>query len=225
MNEPADVGPADGHPTGQQHPLLADLPRLRKISRVMHITIQRTAFGRAGDPDEQRGLVGGEAADDVLQQALLELLRREQADSWEALAVTIARRRAIDAVRRATQGRRRRDAANDESDQISVRPIDEVLTDYLGTPAGAWWDNPEQAYEQHAQLAVLRPLIRALPERERTIVVEVVFNGRSRVDVGRQLDLSGQRVGQILTLTVRALLDQASLDPNFSTKTVEWKQP
>ncbi|WP_370501319.1 sigma-70 family RNA polymerase sigma factor [Mycolicibacterium sp. jd] len=225
MNEPADVGPADDHHSGQQHPLLADVARLQKISDNMLRTIHRTLAGCGGSPGEERVLHGGESARDVLQEALVALLRCDQADSWEAMGVTIARRRAIDALRRATRGRRRRDAADDETDQISVRPIDEVLTDYLGTPAGAWWDSPEQAYEHHAQLEVLHPLIRALPTRERTIVVEIAFNGRSRVDVGRQLNLTAQRVGQILTQTVRALLEQARRDANFSNRTTERKQP
>ncbi|MDX1876165.1 hypothetical protein SBI67_28945 [Mycolicibacterium sp. 120266] len=140
MNQPADAGSADDDEDHNrpQHPLLADPARLQKLTGVMHTTIQRTLFGHASDHDEQRGLLGGEAARDVLQQALLELLGRQEARNWEGLGVRIAHMRAIDALRRATRGRRRRDAAESEPDRISVLPVDVVLDDYLGTPAGAW---------------------------------------------------------------------------------------
>lgn len=225
MNQPADAGSADEDHNRPQHPLLADPARLQKITGVMHTTIQRTLFGLASDHDEQRGLLGGEATRDVLQQALLELLGCQDARNWEGLGVRIARLRAIDALRRATRGRRRRDATDSEPDRISVLPVDVVLDDYLGTPAGAWWDNPEQAYEHHEQVAALRPLIRTLPEPARTVVVELVMNGRTRAEIGRELGLTGQRVGQILTQTLLALRDQASRDPKFASYFVERKKP
>lgn len=225
MNEPADSAAADAHRIGRQHPLLADPQRMQDVTKAMHRAIQRTLRVRANDQDKERGLPGGESAEDVLQQAVLELLEHESPESFEALGITIARRRAVDALRRATRGRRRRGAPDEEPDRITVRPIDEVLTEYLGTPAGAWWDDPEQAYVHHAQQAVLHPLIRALPAQQRNIVVGVVFQGRPRAKVGRDLGLSGQRVGQILTQTVLSLLEEARRNPNFPSQTVERKQP
>ncbi|MDX1876166.1 sigma factor-like helix-turn-helix DNA-binding protein [Mycolicibacterium sp. 120266] len=74
-------------------------------------------------------------------------------------------------------------------------------------------------------MAALRPLIRALPEPARTIVVELVMNGRTRAEVGRELNITGQWVGQILTQTLLALRDQASRDPKFASYFVERKKP
>ncbi|WP_319446141.1 MULTISPECIES: sigma-70 family RNA polymerase sigma factor [unclassified Mycobacterium] len=224
MNEPADVGPADGYQSGQQHPLLADSVRLQKITRTMHVAIQRTLFGRACQAGEEQLLIGGESDRDVLQEALLALLNQRDAPNWEALSMQFAHARAVDALRRATKGRRRRDAPDDEPDQITVTAFDEALDEHTGTPATAWWHNPELAYEQHERFAALRPLIASLPEPARTIVVDTVINGRSRADIGRELDLTGQRVGQILTQSLLALHERASRDPNLSEHTVERKQ-
>jgi RNA polymerase sigma factor (sigma-70 family) len=227
MNEPADVGPADGHHSGQQHPLLADPARLQRITRTMYVAIHRTLFRRAGTPDEEqeRVLHGGESADDVLQEALVALLKHAQHPNWEALSMQIAHACTVDALRRATRGRRRRDAPDDEPDQISVSPFDETIDEHTSAPARAWWDNPEHAYEQHELFAVLKPLIGALPEPARTIVVEVVVNRRTRVEIGERLGLTGARVGQILTQSLLTLREQARRDPNLSSHIVERKQP
>ena len=225
MNEPADVGPADGHHSGQQHPLLADPARLQRITRAMHGAIHRMLFGRAGAPREERVLHGGESADDVLQEALVALLKHAQAPSWEALSMVIAHGCAVDALRRAVKGRRRRDAPDDEPDRISVSPFDEAIEEHTSAPAAAWWDNPELAYEQYELFAALKPLIGALPEPARTIVVEVVVNGRTRVEVGENLGLTGARVGQILTQSLLTLRAQARRDQNFSGHIVEREKP
>lgn len=225
MNQPADAGSADEDHNRPQHPLLADPARLQKIVGTMEVAIQRTLFGRASQRGEERLLSGGESARDVLQEALVALLKHQEAPNWEALSMQIARARAVDALRRATRGRRRRDAPADEPDQISVSAFNEALSEHTSAPATAWWDNPEQAYEHHEQFAALRPLFRALPEPARTIVVELVMNGRTRAEIGRELNMTGQRVGQILTQTLLALRDQASRDPKFASYFVERKQP
>jgi len=224
MNQPADIGEADDHKSGQQHPLLTDPARLQKITVNMNITIQRVLFGGAADPATERVLPGGESARDVLQEALVSLLSSPQAESWEALSVRIARARAIDALRRATAGRRRRGAAREEPDDITVVAFDAVLDEHTGTPTGSWWDDPEQAYVHHAQVAVLHPLIRALPEPQRSIVVAVVFDRRSRAEVGREYGLSGQRVGQIAAHTLRELLREVGSNPAFPSDTHDMEE-
>lgn len=229
MNEPADVGPADGHHSGQQHPLLADPARLQRITSAMYAAIHRHLFGRAGiyrGEREERVLLGsGESADDVLQEALVALLKYTQAPNWEALSMVIAHGCAVDALRRATKGRRRRDAPVDEPDRISITPFDEAIDEHTSAPAQAWWDNPERAYEQYELFVAFKPLIGALPEPARTIVAEVVVHGRTRAEVGKQLGLTGARVGQILTQSLLALHQQARHDPNFSSHIVERKKP
>ena len=219
MNEPASAGPAGVPSVGQPHPLLADRPRLNRIVSNMDITIQRTLYGHTlGDGQEQL-LHGGTSARDVLQEALLDLLRYDPArltTSWEGLSVTIARRRAVDAVREATKGRRAADAAADDPDQITVVAFDALLDEHTGA-AVSGWDDPELAFARNEQQKVLRRLIRELPEPTHTIVNGLHFQGRTRVEVGREVNLTPQRVGQIYTKTLPALLKKVRNDPDFPT--------
>lgn len=219
MNETAIPGPAGSTPVGPQHPLLADRPRLTRIMSNMDITIQRTLHGRTVSDNQERVLHGGTSSKDVLQKALLELLSNDQANlttSWEALSVTIARRRAIDAVRQSTKGRRAADAAADDPDEITVVSFDALLDEHTGAEISAWGD-PEQAFIHNEQQKVLRRVIRELPEPSRTIVNALHYQGQSRADVGRQVHLTPQRVGQIYAKTLRMVLEKARNDPDFPT--------
>jgi RNA polymerase sigma factor (sigma-70 family) len=130
--------------------------------------------------------------------------------------VTIARRRAVDAVRESTKGRRAPDADADAPDDVSVVPFDAQLDEHTGAEISAWGD-PDQAFTRNEQLKVLRRLVRRLPEPARTIVDAIHFRGRTRVEVGQQVGLTPQRVGQILTQTLPRLLDEARNDPGFPT--------
>src|SRR5487761_1718247 len=148
MNEPSSVGPAGVPSAGQPHPLLADRTRLDRIVSNMDITIQRTLYGHMLGDGQERLLRGGVSARDVLQEALLDLLRYDPArltTSWEGLSVTIARRRAIDAVRESTKGRRAATAAADDPDEITVVAFDALLDEHTGA-AISGWDDPEQAF-------------------------------------------------------------------------------
>jgi RNA polymerase sigma factor (sigma-70 family) len=219
MNEPANAGPAGVPSVGQSHPLLADRPRLDRIVSNMDITIQRILYGHLLGDDQERLLHGGASARDALQEALLDLLRYDPArltTSWEGLSVTIARRRAIDAVRESTKGRRAVGAPADDRDEITFVAFDGRLDEHTGA-AVSGWDDPEQAFACNEQQKILRRLIRELPEPSRTIVNALHFQGRTRVEVGRQVNLTPQRVGQIYTKTLLTLLEKAQSDPDFPT--------
>lgn len=219
MNEPASADPAGVPSASQPHPLLADRPRLNRIVSNMDITIQRTLYGHTLSHGQERLLHGGASARDVLQEALLDLLRYDPARltaSWEGLSVTIARRRAVDAVRESAKGRRAVEAAVDDPDQITVVAFDALLDEHTGA-AVCGWDDPEQAFACNEQQKVLRRLIRELPEPCRTIVNGLHFQGRTRVEVGKEVNLSPQRVGQIYAKTLPALLEKARNDPDFPT--------
>jgi RNA polymerase sigma factor (sigma-70 family) len=222
MNEPATAGQAGVPPVGQQHPLLADRPRLNRILSNMDITIQRTIYGQLLSDGQERLLHGGISAHDVLQEALLALLRFDPAKlttSWEGLSVIIAQRRAIDAVRESTRGRRPADAAADDPDEITVVAFDELLDEHTGATVPGW-DDLEHAFICNEQQKVLRRLIRELPEPTRTIVNALHFQGQTRVEVGRQVGLTGQRCGQIYAETLPKLLAMAQSDPEFPTDIV-----
>ena len=220
MNESASADPAGASRVGQQHPLLADRPRLDKIVSNMDLTIQRTLYGRVLGEGQERLLHGGTSARDVLQKALLELLLCDPAKlktTWEALSATIAPRRAIDAGRESTTGRRAADAVAGDPDEITMVSFDELLDEDTGAGISAWND-PEQAFTYNEQQKVLRRLIRELPEPSRTIVDAIYYQRRSRVEVGKQVNLTPQRVGQIYAKTLLALLEKARNDPEFPTE-------
>jgi len=219
MNETASAGPAGNPPAGPGHPLLADRPRLDKIVSNMHITIQRMLYQRVLGDGQERLLHGGISAADVLQEALLDLLRYDPdrlKTSWEGLSVSIARRRAIDAVRTSAQGRRAAGADADDPDEITVVPFDGLLDEHTGAAVSAW-DDPEQAFEHNEQQKVLQRLIRELPEPARTIVNALHFQGLTRVQAGRQVGLTPQRIGQIYFKTLLKLREKAQSDQDFPT--------
>lgn len=86
------------------------------------------------DLNDRPALSGGEGPEDVVSQCLIELLRKPAGHTthWEGLAMRIAHDRAVDAVRRATKGRRSSsdrdiDDRSDASDEINVVPFDQQL--------------------------------------------------------------------------------------------------
>jgi RNA polymerase sigma factor (sigma-70 family) len=219
MNEPAKI-----RRMGQSHPLLADRARLERITSNMDLTIQKIIYGRPLGQGEERLLCGGVSARDVLQEALLDLLRFDPtslSESWEALSVTIARRRAIDAVRASVRGRRAADATGDDPDKINVVAFDPTLQEH--NLAAATVDEPERAFLLNEQQKVLLRLVRDLPERQRTIFNAVHFQGRTRVEVGKEVDLTPQRVSQIHKETLTKLWERARSDPAFPSE-VDWKE-
>lgn len=218
MNEPAQNRPTS------QHPLLADRARLEKITSNMDLTIQRIIYGRVYGKDDERLLCGGMSRKDVLQEALLALLRVDPnslSGTWEALSVTVAKRRAIDAVRQSVKGRRAPDSAEDAPDEINIVEFDPGLSEHH--PAAATADDPEHEFMLNEQQKVLLRLARELPERERTIFNALHFQDRKRVDVGKDVELTPQRVGQIYGETLLKLWKRARSDPAFPSE-VDWKE-
>jgi RNA polymerase sigma factor (sigma-70 family) len=218
MNEPAKI-----RRMGQPHPLLADRARLERITSNMDLTIQKIIYGRTLGEGEERLLCGGVSARDVLQDAFLDLLRFDPAllsGSWEALSVTIARRRSVDAVRASVRGRRTGDAAADDPDTINIVEFDPTLQEHL---SAATIDEPEHAFVLNEQQKILLRLVRDLPEPARTIFNEVHFEGRTRVEAGKEIGLTPQRAGQIYQKTLTELLEQARSDPAFQSE-ADWKE-
>ena len=203
-----------------EHPLAGDWQRLDRIADIMYGTIQKTFFAASGGRRFTRDqiLEGGAATpDDVLRQALVDLQQyppERLTGTWEGLAVTIARNKAVDAYRASqkslggTEHRDRLrlvsgDAETESPDGGTRTPILEVL------PGD--WDGPEVESERVEKALVLRNLAREiLDERERKIVFAILYDGYSRKEVGEQLELTSQRVGQILLGAVNRL----ATDPN-----------
>jgi RNA polymerase sigma factor (sigma-70 family) len=219
MNEPAKI-----RHISPQHPLLGDRVRLARITSNMDLTIQKIIYKRVIGESEERLLCGGVSARDVLQEAVIDLLQVDPASlsrSWEALSVTIARRRAADAIRASVRGRRARNAPADDPDEINVVEFDSTLWEH--NLAAATDDEPERAFMLNEQQKVLLRLARDLPEQQRTIFSAVHFRDRTRDAVGKEVGLTGQRVGQIYTATLRELWERARSDPAFPSE-VDWKE-
>lgn len=205
-----------------RHPLLADgeRERLETIVDVMHQVILKT-LGHQRPDAEERVLIGGTSADDVLQESLFGLLDYNPSklkETWERLAVRIARNKAIDAIRQATSGRR--DSATGR--EIGIVPLDRALSS--SGPEGPrpiellpGGRDPEAEFTAIHQELVLRDLARDhLDDRERRIFFEIHYRGRSRADVGREVGLTGARVGQIYAEITLRLHDLAREDPLYS---------
>ncbi len=199
------------------HPLIRDRARLEAITSNMYGQIQRVLHRRS-DRGVEEVLSGGESADDVLQDALLALLSYDPSklrEAWEVLSVRIARNKAVDAVRRATRGRRSGEPSEKGPDEVSVVSLDVVRADPEDDTEDA---DPAEAYMRTQQELVLMRLARELlDERDRKIYFGIHFEGRSRADLGRELDLSGPGVGQIYLRVARRLLAAARRDPEFPT--------
>ena len=140
--------------------------------------------------------MGGVSADDVLQDAVIDLWNHPHEGfegSWGALGVTIAHRRAVDAVRDATKGLR----GTEHRHEMRVVSGDEQTVGPEGDPGATRWDlhpderlNPEEEYVIVRSALDLRDLAREVlaAGREQAIFFGIRFQdphtNRSRPRVG-----------------------------------------
>jgi RNA polymerase sigma factor (sigma-70 family) len=210
MNEPARFA---------SHPLMADRARLDTIIDNMSAQIQKIMYRGRADPGTERALHGGESADDILQEALLALLSYDLAGlqvTWEAVSVGIARNKALEALRRATKGRRAAGADPGTPDDVTVVPFDDAVA-ALGEEADDR-DDPECAFEHAQQQLVLLRLAREqLTEREQAVFFGIHYGGRTRAALAAEIGLTPQGVGQMYVRVAKALHAAACKDPAFPT--------
>jgi RNA polymerase sigma factor (sigma-70 family) len=202
-------------PFPSSHPLLKDRARLEKIKNNMHVQIQLVLHGRRIRDDVELALPGGASVDDVLQDALLALLRTDSAKvrtSWEALSSEIARNKAKDALTQATRGRRSPKAEPGTPDDVTLVPLDERLDAADTDPA----NDPAEAFDlAQRQLVILRLARETLSERERLIFNTGYYKTNTGKELGRQLGITGQAVGQQFRRILRDLYAAALRDPAF----------
>jgi RNA polymerase sigma factor (sigma-70 family) len=200
------------------HPLVVDRARLDRIVDNMAAQIHRVIHGRGRDATSERVLQGGESADDVLQEAMIALLEYDPArlkTTWEALSVGIARKKAFTALRRATRGRRRSSSPSGEPDDVTVVPLEFMMTDIRDNSGTA---DPELVYERTQQQLVLLRLARErLTGRERRVFLGIHFDGVTRADLADEIGITAQGVGQLYVRVVKALYAAARHDPDFPT--------
>ena len=192
------------------HPLLADRPRLDEIADVMYAEIHKTLFSenlRLGERPATERILRGSAvsADDVLAEAVEHLLlyppsRLRLQDSWEALGFTIARNKAVSALRAAgagLRGTKHREPLHLVSidTQSQTQDGDSAATVLQMLPNGV---DLEEAYIERQHSLMLRDFARdVLNQRSLLVFFAIHFEGRYRADIGDELGVTGQRVSQI----------------------------
>lgn len=218
-----------------EHPLLADRARLERIADVMFAKIQKTLFpgypvrplraetgGSSSAGDIERILEGtGVSAKDVLSEALIGLLQyppERLEDTWEGLAVTIAERKAVNALRAFGKGLRGTDHRPQlrlvSGDAEREGPDGETEPALLEAIPSNWGD-PEAEYYVLQGVLKLRDLARELlGDRDQKIFFAIHFQHYSRTEVGDWLGLTSQRVGQIYNTA----LQQLETHPNYPFK-------
>lgn len=209
-----------------EHPLLKDRERLDRITDVMYAKIQKTLFpanmGRRRGAEPEQILEGtAVSADDVLSEALVGLLQyppERLKGSWEGLAVGIANNKAVDALRASQTGLRRTEHRHGL--RLISGDAKRLGRDGRTEPAPlevvpSTWGDPEAEYSVLGGALRLRDLARdVLDERARKIFWAIHFEGYSRTEVGDQLGLTSQRVGQIYRFALRSL----ETHPNYPFK-------
>ena len=226
---------SNSHPSNSEHPLLADRQRLDRILDVMYAKIQKTLFPEhprqrrprfgaiqtSDSNDVERILDGtGFSADDILSEALIGLLQYPLArlqTSWEALSITIARNKAIDARMASENGLRGTDHRAElrlvSGDIVQEREDGETEPSIFETTPSNWEDPVTEYFRLEAALK-LRDLARELLNaRDRRIFFAIHFGQFTRTEVGERLNLTSQRVGQIYKETLLTL--QAHIDYPF----------
>ena len=204
------------------HPLLHDSPRLDRILDAMFLTIQKQlhlrAPGRGGAPGADLALPGGTSVDDVLQEALADLLQHPHggfSGSWEAMGVDIAKKRAIDAWRKSRAGLHK----TDHRPGLTVISGDSDVTggdgEHMGTiiaSVPSTEPTPEERYlalEEEYRSACRVQELQDLAREKLTETEQKVFfgvcAGRTRVDIGAKLEMTGQGVGKLFVKAIEKL--------------------
>lgn len=201
-----DMAPVSSVLFDPEHPLAANRQRLDKVADIMFRTIEKTLYAEnAGRRLTGDQLLEGSAvtANDVLGEALADLLEYQPElleGTWEALGTRIAHHKAVDAIRASKKGlgetehRERLHLVSGDAERVG--PSGETQMPILNVLPGEW-DGPETECERMEKALTFLDLVRgALDEREQKIVFGIL-KGCSRKEVGQELELTGQRVGQI----------------------------
>jgi RNA polymerase sigma factor (sigma-70 family) len=213
-----------GRQTWEQHPLWLDREHLEAITQRMWLEIQKVMFpNKPRRPLRSPGkteltVVGGTSVEDAFSEAVHALLQYapESDVNWEAVGLTIARRRAIDAVRTATKHRRLPDGS-----EIGITSLDleneegELLVDEPADPGDPTDDEAiDRVLRADRLLALRKAADELLPQRDRDIIFRVT-RGETNVAIAKAVGLTAQRVGQIYGESLRKINARLRSDPKF----------
>lgn len=223
--------PARKLPLEPEHPLLRDRARLEVLVKKMLSRISSIMCIPNGDL--RRGLSSGETAEDVLQQTLIELLQKpaDYAANWEGLGMQIARRRAVDAVRRAVKGRQLPSADGDGEKNGLQTEIDIVSLDAEATLASLekmqrtgrllTEMTPEDEYLEAERQEILWDLAReTLNDRDLLIYRGIHHHGLTPPAVATLtgVALGERQVRNRIAEIERRLVAAAAMDPRFPNR-------
>ncbi len=128
----------------------------------------------------------GKSADDVVGEVIAELMRKglpQNQTNLRGLLTAVTRRRAIDAVRRTKH----------------EAPTDIDFEEVVGV------EGIEDAVDRELLIAAALDALDALPERERCAIEQTVMLQRQAKDVGPELNVTPQRVSQLVSRGLRRL--------------------
>lgn len=203
-------------PSDPEHPLLLDRDLFDEVLDLMFAAIQKILFRGAGPvargSSSRRAITGGVSAEDVLNEAVLALLTHPDVDAvrdWRAFSVTVGKNKAKDAL----------DYAQKHLRGTDNRPELHVVSGDAESPAGDGTTGtstlqllpdqnlgPEEEVIAIQSALSLRDLAREiLDDREKKIFLEIKFLQRSRRELGDELGLTAQRVGQLYQAASRRL--------------------
>lgn len=225
MTEPSQ------RPFPKEHPLRGDRARLEDITDLMWWEILKVLHqaprarpkpGRQASPE--LSLVGGASAVDVLQEALIGLLRHEPKDgvNWEGLGVRIAQNKAKEALRKSRAYRIR----GDEVPDIEVASLDIADDEGNGLADRLADEEPSLTLEEaedevlllRRQQALHRAANEILTDRDRQIVFRIM-RGETREAIKEDFSLTRQRIGQIHRDALEKLRQTLGDDPLFHSPT------
>lgn len=211
-------------PFPTNHPLQDDRVRLEHIADLMWDEIHSVLWPglpfrrRASPSGNELTLVGGASAEDVLQEAVIALLRYQPTPgiNWEGLGVTIAHNKAVAALRKSGKHRALPDGSQIQIASLDMENADgEPLVNDIPDPDDSGYSADEAIRRVH-QLDRLRAL-RRLAEESLTVRDRQILFRHQRGETFRSMhddfDLTEQRIGQIYRKSLRDLRNAAKNDP------------
>jgi DNA-directed RNA polymerase specialized sigma24 family protein len=222
-NGPEMSTPAN-RPFPASHPLQDDRARLEHIADLMWDEIHSVL--RPGRPVHRRGspggneltLIGGTSAEDVLQEAVIGLLRYQPAPgiNWEGLGVTIAHNKAVAALRMSGKHRGLPDGSQIQIASLDIANADgEPLVNDVPDPDDSGFSADEAIRRVH-QLERLRALRRIAQENLTDRDRQIVFRhqrGETFRSMHDEYGITEQRAGQIYRKSLRDLRNASNNDP------------
>ena len=217
------TSPAE-RPVWENHPLWRDRARLDAIRKQMWIEVQKTLSpGKPRKPLRSPGrtelaLVGGTSAEDAYNEAIYALLRYAPGGevNWEAVGNTLARRRAIAALRKARKHRKLPDGSEIgivslDTEDDDGEPLVNKIADYEVLPDEA---AAERALRAERLIAFRTVADEILPQRDRDIVFRIA-RGETQRAIAEIVNLTPQRVGQIYAGSIRKINAQLRTQQKF----------